>query len=342
MAPTFLFEIPAQLQSAVQSGLLRQVGALITDPSTGRIVAHLQQTGAARDLGLMLIQNAPSVLSALSSPVSLLGTVVTFTQNRAILQGLETMRLLQMGGVALTGLDIGISLAGFAIMQARLKEVSRGLAEVKDQLNRMAGRIEDLFDDKVRGELSELEAACHQVDDAWMLGDPVPAWGATVDGLYRLEATFFDRAERTLAQDGVQALSAADRFMDAALLASATLVSVRMACRELDAARKVADRSAARLQHLTGGVGLRQVLASAVNREGTLSLAGRVDALERLQPDAADRVLRLRLREEAASSSGLALGRLAAAGVDGRAYLQRMRDEKDAAFAVVLPELTSG
>jgi len=103
--------------------------------------------------------------------------VVTFTQNRAILRGLETMRLMQMGGLALTGLDIGISLAGFAVMQARLKEVSRGLDEVKDQLNRMAGRIEDLFDDTVRGELSQLEAACHQVDDAWTLGDPLPAWG---------------------------------------------------------------------------------------------------------------------------------------------------------------------
>jgi len=139
----------------------------------------------------------------------------------------------------------------------------------------------------------------------------------------------------------VQALDAADRFMEAALLASAALVSVRMACRELDAARKAADRSAERLQRLTCGVGLRQVLATAVAREGALSLAGRVDALERLQPAAADRVKRMRLREAAVASSGLAVERLAAAGVDGRAYLQRMREEKDAAFAVVLPELTS-
>lgn len=341
MAPTFLFEIPVQLQSAVASGLYKQIGALITDPASGRIVAHLQQTGAARDLALSMIQNGPSVLSALSSPLSLLGTAVTYTQNRAILQGLETVRLMQMGGLALTGLDIGISLAGFAIVQARLKEVSRGLAEVKDQLTHMAGRIEDLFDDKVRGELSELGAACHQVDDAWTLNDPVPAWGAAVEGLYRLEETFFDRAEQTMARGGIQALEAAERFMEAALLASATLVSVRVACRELDAARKAADRSSARLQRLTSGVGLRQILATAVSREGLLSLAGRVDALERLQPQAAGQVKRVRFREEAAASSGLALGRLTAAGVDGRAYLQRMREEKDAAFAVVLPELTS-
>ena len=52
MAPTFLFEIPALLLEGVQSGALRQVGALITDPATGRIVAHLQQTGAARDLAV--------------------------------------------------------------------------------------------------------------------------------------------------------------------------------------------------------------------------------------------------------------------------------------------------
>ena len=60
MAPIYLFEIPAALQAAVQNGISKQVGALITNPSTGRIVAHLQQTGAARDLAMTLVQNAPA------------------------------------------------------------------------------------------------------------------------------------------------------------------------------------------------------------------------------------------------------------------------------------------
>ena len=330
--------LPAQFQAAIQSGFYRQVGALITNPSTGKIVPHLQQTGAARDLTLSLIQNGSGILSSLASPLSLVGTVATFAQNRAILQGIETIRLLQMGGLAMTGLDIGIGLASFAITQARLKEVSRGLAEVKDQLSHLAARIEDLCDETIRADLLALEGVCRQADDAWSLADPVPAWSATVEPLYRLEVTFFDRAQRLLAKDGAKSLAAVERFLEAALLASATLVSVRTACRDLDAGRKAADRSAAALHSVTNGIGLKQALMSAIAVEGKLTVAGRVDAMERHQPQAAAQVKRLRLREEQASSGGLALQRLIGAGVDGRAYLERMRSEKDAAFALVLPE----
>lgn len=339
MAPIYLFEIPSALQAAVQSGVYKQVGALITNPSTGRIVAHLQQTGAARDLAMTLVNNAPAVLQTLGSPVNLISAAATFMQNRAILRGIETLRVMQMGGLALTGLDIGISLAGFAITQARLKEISRGLADARDQLTRIAARIEDLFDDTVRGELVELETVCQQVDDAWVMADPGPVWRAADGVLSRLEGRFFDRAAQIIDNQGLPAWQAVERFLDAALLASATLVSVRTATREVEAARKAADRGAARLQRLTGGIGVRQMLGFDMSREGVLSRAGQVDALTRLQPSAAARVTRLRQREEVTASSGLALQRLLAAGVDGRDYLQRMRDEKNVDYAVILPDL---
>lgn len=322
----------------------KERGALITNPSTGRIVAHLQQTGAARDLAMTLVNNAPAVLQTLGSPVNLISAAATFMQNRAILRGIETLRVMQMGGLALTGLDIGISLAGFAITQARLKEISRGLADTRDQLTRMVARIEDLFDDTVRGELVELETVCQQVDDAWVMADPGPVWRAADGVLSRLEGRFFDRAAQIIDNQGLPAWQAVERFLDAALLASATLVSVRTAMREVEAARKAAERGAARLQRLTGEIGLRQMLGFDIPREGVLSRAGQVDALTRLQPNAVAQVTRLRQREEVTASSGLALQRLLAAGVDGRAYLQRMRDEKDVDYAVFLPdlELTSG
>ncbi|MBC7478772.1 MAG: hypothetical protein H7317_11860 [Pseudorhodobacter sp.] len=322
----------------------KERGALITNPSTCRIVAHLQQTGAARDLAMTLVNNAPAVLQMLGSPVNLISAAATFMQNRAILRGIETLRVMQMGGLALTGLDIGISLAGFAITQARLKEISRGLADARDQLTRMAARIEDLFDDTVRGELVELETVCQQVDDAWVMADPGPVWRAADGVLSRLEGRFFDRAAQIIDNQGLPAWQAVERFLDAALLASATLVSVRTAMREVEAARKAAERGAARLQRLTGEIGLRQMLGFDMSREGVLSRAGQVDALTRLQPSAVAQVTRLRQREEVTASSGLALQRLLAAGVDGRAYLQRMRDEKDVDYAVILPdlELTSG
>jgi len=100
--------------------------------------------------------------------------------------------------------------------------------------------------------------------------------------------------------------STALRFLDAALLASATLVSVRTVTREVEAARKAAERGAARLQRLTGGIGLRQMLVFDISRKGVLSRAGQVDALTRLQPNALAQVTRLRQREEVSASSGLA------------------------------------
>lgn len=50
MITQILFEIPAAYEAAVRAGSLIQVGGLLKDGATGKIIAHLQESGVAHSL----------------------------------------------------------------------------------------------------------------------------------------------------------------------------------------------------------------------------------------------------------------------------------------------------
>ncbi len=344
MLPPLLFEIPSDLQAKVASGVYRQVGALILNPATGRIVKHLQQTGLAQEFTGHLICGLPNLLSPISMVTQLASAAVTYSQNRAILQGIEMLKILGSGGLILSGLDLGVSLAGFAVTSAKLDRLNRSMSAMDSKLDQIGRRVEDLHDAAVHNDFLALEAVCKQVDDGWMLADPMASWSSAADALYGLQGRFMDRARRGLAFNGpgkAAILERVEGFVDAVLLASSTLISVRTAMGDLTAARVAADRISRDLNQMTAAIGLREVLAAQIEPEGQLTPAGRIDALERLREPAQHQAQRFRLREVQAGSAGPILQDMMAAGVDGRAWLAALRSERRSPFVLVSYDTTN-
>lgn len=334
MIPPILFEVPATLQSQVMSGALRQVGALVLNPQTGRIVAHLQETGAARQLTTTLLNSGPLAISSVTSPVSAIGSIATYVQNRQILASLEALRGLQIGGLVLSGLGLGVSLAGFAVMSEKLNRLSDKLKTIDERLGQIENRIENLHSSAIQRDFESLRAACRQIDDAWEISDPIREWSDAARHLYSLEEHFFERA-RQLQDAPSFVVDRFENFIDAALLASAALVSVRTAMDDLAGAQTVAARASERLNMLTNQIGAHGLIMHRVKEEALLTLAEKVNAIARHRAYGFEHAAVFRNREDQASSALHVVAYLAREGYSGRAYLEALRSTKEAPIAIV-------
>jgi hypothetical protein len=334
MIPPLLFEVPALLQSQVVSGTLRQVGALILNPQTGRIVAHLQETGAAQQLSTSLMNAGRTALSAIASPLGGISSIATYVQNRQILSSLEALQGLQIGGLVLNGLGLGVSLAGFAVMSAKLDRLTVQIRAIDDRLARLESRIEDLHDSEIQRDFVALRAVCKQIDDAWSVANPLPEWLAAAGVLYQLEARFFDRARKVQITPDF-AIDRFESFIDAALLASAGLVSVRTAMDDLSAAQIAASDTAINLNALTNRIGILDLLDGYTRKDSAMTLAGSIDTLSRYRVEAFAHVARFREREDQASSASHTISYLQRSDYSGRAYLEALRENKDTPIAII-------
>lgn len=121
-----LYSVPASLYAGYQSGHVQLVGALLKDAATGQILGHVQQTGM---LDAVLRTAMGGLQTTVTGGFSPLGMVAIW-QNQQIkgrlqeMQGtLGLLQNLQIGTLAVSGLGLGVSVAGFAMMLKRLKSI---------------------------------------------------------------------------------------------------------------------------------------------------------------------------------------------------------------------------
>jgi hypothetical protein len=151
---------------------------------------------------------------------------------------------------------------------------------------------------------------------------------------YQLEARFFDRARQARNAPNF-AVDRFESFIDAALLASAALVSVRTAMDDLNAAQIAAADTVANLNSLTNRIGILELLETRMQNDIALTLAGRIDALARHRVESFAHVALFRAREDQAGSALHTISYLNRCGYSGRAYLETLRDNKESPIAIM-------
>lgn len=155
-----LYEIPLALQQAISSGQAGLVGAIIKDNATGQILGHVQQTGVLQSV-------LSSVASGAGNSFSPLG-MVAVVQNEALRQGVAAlqhgmvlMQGLQYATLAVSGLGLGIAIAGHGVTLARLNAISGQLALLDKAVAQVT---QDRRDDDLHGLLADLRADVGNVD----------------------------------------------------------------------------------------------------------------------------------------------------------------------------------
>lgn len=223
------------------------------DPSTGRIVGFLQETGVAPKLAEAL-HSGVSLLDA--TPVGAAMRVADLGMGAAgLIQGeqikaqLRLVSQLQIGNLLLTGAGIGVSLAGFAIMAAKIDAVGRKVDGLVDRLDSLARSVEALRHDRIAEQLAELKTVAERYEEGWLPGGSGRHWRDTATDAHRL-ANNFARLATEMSERATDDLPAADPFLEALAVAITLRVNARLAAGDDEIALAAAEAGAQTLIEL--------------------------------------------------------------------------------------------
>lgn len=137
------FDIPASFAAQLASGEVIRVGALLKDGATGRILAHLQETGALQSA---LTHLSPSAFSPLGLVNTVLEGANTFQLHK--LTGMvQTLQTLGMASLGVGVLGIGVSVAGTVLLSRRMAQLQQEVDQLRHELSRVASAVHQGFAD---------------------------------------------------------------------------------------------------------------------------------------------------------------------------------------------------
>lgn len=149
------FEVPGRFTDPL---LYERIGALIKEKGTGRIVAHVQETGAWNLLKGIPIPGG--------NPLGLLTDSVQIGQLMQIQKTLNTVQTLSTIAAVSSVASLGVSVAGFGLVLVRLARMDTKLDSILDQsthvrqlLQRLHLKLDNLQMARLRAELEAVGLA---------------------------------------------------------------------------------------------------------------------------------------------------------------------------------------
>lgn len=321
MDATVLASLPSHLRADWAAGSLHRVGMLVFRRGEPGIVAHLVETSA-------LQQMAPSLLSATPPGVALeaakfaVGTV----QNEQIKAGIEVLKSLQLTNLALSGAGLGVSILSYVLLEKRLGRIEEKVDAMDDKLDRIARSIEDLKQNEIRADFTDLRTACEEAEEGWLSSNAEVVWDRAASNLHRLQNKFLDRARLLL--DGGRIVEI-DPFVEAYSLAATTRLSCRIASGEQALAATNAREYSYTLTNLLQDVNA-DTLTHAQLKARSISQNSKeyVPALEEERLVAEAKAALYRDQENVALSIPYTLARLGEIETTGRQWLEAARSEE--------------
>ena len=333
-----LYAIPPGLEALVSSGQAQLIGAIIKDVSSGQILGHVQKT---QGFVSALSQAGGTVAQSGFSPLGAVG-IVQNEQIKSSLNQLQTgmgvLQNLQIANLALTGIGLGISVAGFAIMNKRLNAIESHLATLRSDVREIgrliqATELRRLFSE-IRAALKDLDSAATRTDHLGLASTLQRQLSVHVSTLADLLGEAMEPSDAislpTERLDLIWSLSSAKWLCEEAEL-RALFISEDLG-HAGDYAARYRDDNLRCLNHLNPDALARLVAASEDDLTASISL----------RRDAAGRLSRI---TEGFSSAVDSLGQqqslaraLKDGGVGGRAFIQAASTETESPFLLVTPE----
>lgn len=336
----FLRAVPPEVVDGVVSGLYKVTGSVVREVSSGRGVAFLQETSVLDSLLGSAFRGVSATLQSGFSPLGLVAVI----QNQQIKSRLADVQSslalfqnIQLGTLAVSGLGLGISAAGFAVMLTRLKGIESHLGSIEAKIDRITS---DRRSDELRMTLADLATQLDAVDTLSARTNKVSTAEAAERGLAtsagRLEAHFQHRSEAAQAGhisledlDLLWSLAAAIRLCHEAGLRA--LFSID----ELQAARDLAARRAGRF--LTMSQPLSPDALARLYAHGARSADALVEARRVALPQAEALVAGLRDTVASVASQAELADILLQRQISGPAYFRSLEAEKEQPILALSP-----
>lgn len=133
---TFIVKLPQHLESAYKAGKIIITDGVARDVTTKQIVAHLEQVTPS-------INNVASFVTS-GNPQSLISVVADIEANRKlskVIGMIQQLQYLSYINLALTGINLGVSVAGFAIVISKLNQINKKLDIIDKRLEKIQNII---------------------------------------------------------------------------------------------------------------------------------------------------------------------------------------------------------
>lgn len=134
---TFLVRLPKHLETAYKAGKIIITDGVARDISTKKIVAHLEQVAP-------LISNTTSGLSSGNPYITVSGIVIdaaklvqgSITNQKLdkVIAMVQNLQMLSYVNIAMTGMNIGVTAVGFAIVVSKLNQIDQKLTIIDHKL----------------------------------------------------------------------------------------------------------------------------------------------------------------------------------------------------------------
>ena len=337
LGDVLLRKVPEHLIAGMQSGEVKVYGSVIKSMVSGQIVGHLQETsGLAKLAGMALASPVSAPLAGAGLAADLIGHGINYVQNRQIVAALKVVQSLQVANSALSVIGIGVSVAGFAILAAKINRMETSVNAMAGRLAEIGSGIEWLRHDRIAEDFSRLRTLAEQMEEGWSLVDPGPQWRQVATDAHSL-ATIFGRRTVELIADPKN-LVTAEPFAEALALAVSLRVSARLASGEDVAAAAAADEGARFL--VTVGERVSLAASALQQMRANLSVSGSRSWGDILDSEVAalrPHVTAYRQRETVAASTSLTLTELRRQLIPGRTWLEAARSEHNEPVICLLP-----
>ena len=328
----FLRAVPPEVVKGVTSGLYKVTGSVVRDVSSGRGVAFLQETSVFQSILSNAFHGAGATLQGGFSPLG----AIAMLQNQQIKSrlaqvqsSLALLQNLQIGTLAVSGLGLGVSAAGFAVMLKRLKGIEEQLGAIEARIDHVTT---DRRADDIRMIFADIGTQLDIVDTLSARSNKVSSAEAAEHALAtssgRLESHFQQKSEAmhlgpitSADMDTLWSLGAAIRLCHEAGLRA--LYSID----ELEAAKQLAERRAQRFLDLSQS--LTPDALARLCAQGALDSATYTEARQLALPQAEVLVHGLRDSVASISSQSELAQNLIANQISGSAYLEEIADETD-------------
>jgi|CXWL01.1.fsa_nt_gi hypothetical protein len=323
LANTLLREIPGHLLAGVASGEYRVSGSIIQSVTSGRIVGHLQETSALSSL----LSSGPLGLPQLALEA------VSVVQNEQIKAAIAVVQSLQVANLALSGISIGVSIAGTALLARRIARVEQKVDAILPGLAAIARGIEGLRTERIAEDFTRLRTLADQVEEAWLPSATHTEWTAIARDSHFL-ADSFERRARDV--DDASDRLCGEPFVDAYPLASGLRITARLAAGQDNMARQAATARTHTLLALGEPVRLGRLVLAASPGNDLAATPQWQERMDQRTEDFRTIVKSARERELAAAASAETLEELARQEISGRDWLEASRSE-DSSPLLFLP-----
>ncbi|WP_420004980.1 hypothetical protein [Arenibacterium sp. LLYu02] len=325
-----LYEIPKDFLLDYDSGKLKLYGALLKDAVTGQIRAHVQPTSVLDMFLTSTLRGASATISQGFNPLGIL-TALQNEQIKSQLRNLNAslgiLQNLQIGTLAVSGLGLGVSVAGFAVMLQKLKAIENHLKELGSRVDQVTV---DRRSDELATVFADIGADLETIDTLSARKNGQQVAEAVQISLARSASRLGPYFTRTAAKQQDLTLEDLDLLWTLAsalrLCADASFKAL-LHIEELEVAAAIAHKQAARFAELSDPLApdrlARLCARSAPSFEEMIALRDKAIGPATLLTEA----LRTSATQAASNTSLAKL--LAARGLSGRQYLEEAEQEKD-------------